>query len=499
MYARTVGRPSEYHRRPMQIYDTLARTPKDLVPRDSGRVGMYVCGATVQSRPHLGHGRYAVVFDVVLRYLEWLGYEVTYVRNVTDVDDKIIAAAAERGISIDAVADEATRAFEASYAALNVRPADVEPRATDHIAEMIALVERLITSGHAYESGGDVYFAVRSFPGYGSLSGRNIDDLVAGARVAPDERKRDPLDFALWKASKPGEPSWDSRWGPGRPGWHIECSAMAEKYLGFGFDIHGGGNDLIFPHHENERAQSEAAAGRSPFANFWMHNGMVTLEGEKMSKSLGNFFTVREVRKAYSRPDVLRMFVLSSHYRSPLNYALDQLDKAQADLTTLYTALRGVTLAPPGEMGGEYRQRFQDAMDDDFNTSAALAALFELAHELNRCKQADEAGNAATLAGVLKELGGVLGLLQEDANGWLQGRSYPNIAAGGVRISGSADVEFIPVTQGLENEQIESLIQKRLDARKSKNWTEADRIRDELKQAGVILEDTAAGTTWRRG
>jgi cysteinyl-tRNA synthetase len=469
----------------MQIYDTLARTPKDLVPRDSGRVGMYVCGATVQSRPHLGHGRYAVVFDVVLRYLEWLGYEVTYVRNVTDVDDKIIAAAAERGISIDAVAGEATRAFEASYAALNVRPADVEPRATDHIAEMIALVERLITSGHAYESGGDVYFAVRSFPGYGSLSGRNIDDLVAGARVAPDERKRDPLDFALWKASKPGEPSWDSRWGPGRPGWHIECSAMAEKYLGFGFDIHGGGNDLIFPHHENERAQSEAAAGRSPFANFWMHNGMVTLEGEKMSKSTGVVIDLLDVLDIHP-PLAVRLFYLRTHYRKPLDFSEMALRDATGSLERLWSFRRRAPGPADADPDPGVMASFRAAMDADFDNAGALAVLFEAVREGNRMLDAGE--DAAPWVAAYDEIAGVFGIAErlaalDDLTDTVLALAHEVGAVG---------------DDGTVEAAVAALVRRRDEARAGRDWSTADAIRNGLDELGIVVEDTADGTRWHR-
>ena len=469
----------------MQIYDTLARMPKDLVPRDSGRVGMYVCGATVQSRPHLGHGRYAVVFDVVLRYLEWLGYEVTYVRNVTDVDDKIIAAAAERGISIDAVAGEATRAFEASYAALNVRPADVEPRATDHIAEMIALVERLITSGHAYESGGDVYFAVRSFPGYGSLSGRNIDDLVAGARVAPDERKRDPLDFALWKASKPGEPSWDSPWGPGRPGWHIECSAMAEKYLGFGFDIHGGGNDLIFPHHENERAQSEAAAGTSPFANFWMHNGMVTLEGEKMSKSTGVVIDLLDVLDIHP-PLAVRLFYLRTHYRKPLDFSEMALRDATGSLERLWSFRRRAPGPADADPDPGVMASFRAAMDADFDNAGALAVLFEAVREGNRMLDAGE--DAAPWVAAYDEIAGVFGIAErlaalDDLTDTVLALAHEVGAVG---------------DDGTVEAAVAALVRRRDEARAGRDWSTADAIRDGLEELGIVVEDTADGTRWHR-
>jgi cysteinyl-tRNA synthetase len=435
---------------------------------------MYVCGMTVYDYCHLGHARVLVVFDVVYRYLKRAGYDVTYVRNITDIDDKILARAAERGEPFGDLTERFIAAMHEDAAALGILPPDAEPRATAHIAEIIAMIERLIANGHAYAAAnGDVYYAVASFPGYGKLSGKDPQDLRAGARVEVGEAKRDPLDFALWKAAKPGEPAWESPWGPGRPGWHIECSAMSTGCLGNHFDIHGGGADLQFPHHENEIAQSEGATGE-PFVNVWMHNGFVRVNEEKMSKSLGNFFTVREILERY-RPEEVRYFILTSHYRSPLNYDDEHLENARGALTRLYTALRGLPEAEPAG-GGEFRERFEAAMDDDFGTPEALAVLFDLVREINRLREGDEAA-ASGLGAELRRLGGVLGILREDPEAYLQG--------GGVA--------------GLSDAQIDERIRRRAEARSARNWAEADRIRDELQAAGVVLEDGAGTTTWRRG
>jgi cysteinyl-tRNA synthetase len=434
---------------------------------------------TVNDLCHLGHARVLVVFDVVYRYLKRAGFDVTYVRNITDIDDKIIRRAAENGEPIDALTDRYIDAMHEDAAALGVLPPDAEPRATAHMEEIVAMIERLLANGHAYSAdNGDVYYAVASFPGYGRLSGKDPQDLRAGARVEVGEAKRDPLDFALWKASKPGEPAWDSPWGPGRPGWHIECSAMSTSCLGNHFDIHGGGADLQFPHHENEIAQSEGATGE-PFVNVWMHNGFVRINEEKMSKSLGNFFTVREILARY-QPEEIRYFILTSHYRSPLNYDDEHLDNARAALTRLYTALRGLPAAQAGTdaaVGDPYRQRFDAAMDDDFNTPEALAVLFDLAREINRVRD-DDPASASALAARLRELGAALGLLGQDAEAYLRA------GVGG---------------QGPSDGEIEALIRRRADARGDRDFAEADRIRDELQQAGVVLEDGSAGTTWRRG
>jgi cysteinyl-tRNA synthetase len=463
----------------LEIYNSLTRRKDPLRPLTPGRVRMYVCGMTVYDLCHLGHARVLVVFDVVYRHLRRLGYDVTYVRNITDVDDKIIRRANENGEPMSALTERFIAAMHEDADRLGVLRPDVEPRATAHMAEIREMIGRLLEKGHAYVAdNGDVYYAVASFPGYGKLSGKDPQDLRAGARVEIGEAKRDPLDFALWKAAKPGEPAWDSPWGPGRPGWHIECSAMSTGCLGNHFDIHGGGADLMFPHHENEIAQSEGATGE-PFVECWMHNGFVRINDEKMSKSLGNFFTVREILQRY-QPEEVRYFILGSHYRSPLNYDDSQLDGARAALTRLYTALRGL---PPdvAAAGGEtYRERFDIAMNDDFNTPEALAVLFDLAREINRLR-GEDAGAAAALGAELRLLGADLGLLGQDPDAYLK-------AGAG---AGAGD--------GLSDAAIDDLIARRAAARKARDFAGADRIRDELQAAGIVLEDGAGGTTWRRG
>ena len=459
----------------IQIYNTLTRSKEALAPIRAGEIRMYVCGMTVYDYCHLGHARVLVAFDVVVRYLRSLGYDVTYVRNITDIDDKIINRANENGELVGALTKRFIDAMHEDERALLVLPPDREPRATDTIDEIIAMVSTLIEKGYAYVGDNkDVYYDVSRFEPYGLLSDKRTEDLRAGARVEVDEAKHDPLDFVLWKAAKPGEPSWDSPWGSGRPGWHIECSAMSSSCLGNHFDIHGGGMDLMFPHHENEIAQSQAATGEK-FVNLWMHNGFVRVDEEKMSKSLGNFFTVREVLSRY-RSEVVRYFLVASHYRSPLNYADQQLDNAQASLTRLYTALRGLEVSKP-DREDEYLTRFCEAMDDDFNTPEALAVLFELAHEINRLR-AGAPANANRLGARLKALGDVLGLLQGDPEAFLQ--------ALGIDSGGE-----------LDRASIEAKIRARDDARADKDWAAADRIRDELKHLGVVLEDGADGTTWR--
>ena len=459
----------------LKIYNDLHRRKETFEPLEPGRVRMYVCGMTVYDYCHLGHARVVVVFDVVQRYLKARGFEVTYVRNITDIDDKIIQRANEQGVPFHELTARFIDAMHEDFDALGVERPTIEPRATEHLGEILAMIERLIERGHAYVAeNGDVYYDVRSFPEYGKLSGKSIDDLEAGARVEPGEGKRDPLDFALWKAAKPGEPAWDSPWGQGRPGWHIECSAMSTTALGDTFDIHGGGADLTFPHHENEIAQSEGATGH-PFVRYWMHNGFVRVNDEKMAKSLGNFFTIREILERY-RPEEVRYFILTSHYRSPLNYDETHLVNARKALDRLYTALRGLPEAEPGE-AEKYVAAFNAAMDDDFNTPEALAVLFELVREINR-ERGQDPEKAARMGAELKRLGGILGLLQDDPETWLKGGS------GG--------------ESGLSDEQIEALIQQRLEARKARNWAEADRIRDELKAQGIVLEDTPQGTIWRR-
>ena len=463
----------------LEIYNSLTREKAPFVPIEPGKVRMYVCGMTVYDLCHLGHARVLVVFDVVYRYLRALGLDVTYIRNITDIDDKIIRRAEERGEPFSELTERFISAMHEDSEALGVLPPTDEPRATAHIDEILAMIRSLIDRGHAYlADSGDVYYAVGTFPGYGSLSGKDPADLRAGARVEIGESKRDPLDFALWKAAKPGEPAWESPWGPGRPGWHIECSAMSTCALGNHFDIHGGGADLQFPHHENEIAQSEGATGET-FVNVWMHNGFVRVNEEKMSKSLGNFFTVREILVRY-RPEEVRYFILTSHYRSPLNYDDEHLENARAALTRLYTALRGLPEAGVDHVasGGEaFRARFHAAMDDDFNTPVALAVLFDLVREINRVRPQDETA-AAALGAELRALGGILGLLQGDPETYLRGEEGET---------------------GLDDAAIDALIAERLAARKAKDWARADRIRDDLAAAGVILEDGPGGTTWRRG
>ncbi|NIP71894.1 MAG: cysteine--tRNA ligase [Gammaproteobacteria bacterium] len=459
----------------LQIYNSMSRRKESLRPLEPGRVRMYVCGMTVYDYCHLGHARVLVAFDVVVRYLRESGYDVTYVRNITDIDDKIIQRANENQEPVDDLTGRFIEAMHEDAAALGVLAPDVEPRATRSMDAIVGMIGALVGGGYAYRAeNGDVYYDVSRFAAYGRLSGKRLEDLRAGARVEVGEAKRDPLDFVLWKAAKPGEPAWDSPWGRGRPGWHIECSAMSTRCLGEHFDIHGGGMDLMFPHHENEIAQSEAATGHR-FVNIWMHNGFVQVDEEKMSKSLGNFFTVREILKRY-QPEVVRYFILSSHYRSPLNYTDQNLDQARGALTRLYTALRGLPAQDwlPEEL---YAKRFREAMDDDFNTPEALSVLFDLAHELNRARE-EEPQRAPALAATLRRLGGVLGLLQDDPEVWLQGGELGQ--------------------HGLDSAEIERLIGQRTRARNKRDFAEADRIRDELKAQGIVLEDTAGGTTWRR-
>ncbi|MGL4752580.1 MAG: cysteine--tRNA ligase [Aeromonadaceae bacterium] len=456
----------------LKIYNSLTRQKEEFKPIHAGKVGMYVCGVTIYDLCHIGHGRTFVGFDVVVRYLRYLGYDVTFVRNITDVDDKIIKRASENNESCEALTERLIGQMHADFDALKLLRPDIEPRATLHIAEIIALVEQLLANGHAYVGdNGDVMFAIDSYPQYGRLSGQDLDQLQAGARVSVEESKRNPLDFVLWKMSKPGEPTWDSPWGAGRPGWHIECSAMNSKHLGNHFDIHGGGSDLMFPHHENEIAQS-CCAHHTQYVNTWMHTGMVMVDREKMSKSLGNFFTIRDVLKVYDA-ETVRYFLMSGHYRSQLNYSDENLNQGRAALERLYTALRGLPVVSAA--GGEqYVERFRAAMDDDFNTPEAYSVLFDLAREVNRLK-GEGATDAAALAGRLRELGGVLGLLQQDPEAFFKGDE--------------ADDEVA---------EIESLIKARNDARAAKDWPAADAARNRLTEMGIVLEDGAGGTTWRR-
>ncbi|MGB5606650.1 MAG: cysteine--tRNA ligase [Gammaproteobacteria bacterium] len=465
----------------LKIYNSLSRRKQTFIPIEKGKVRMYVCGMTVYDYCHLGHARVMVVFDVVTRYLRSQGYKVTYVRNITDIDDKIIKRAQENNESIQELTTRFIEIMHQDAADLGVLKPDLEPKATDSMDEILTMIETLVARDHAYAgANGDVYYDVSRFTDYGKLSGKRVDDLRTGARVAVDEAKDDPLDFVLWKAAKPGEPSWPSPWGPGRPGWHIECSAMSTQCLGAHFDIHGGGMDLMFPHHENEIAQSEPATGE-PFVNYWMHNGFVKVDEEKMSKSLGNFFTVREILKQY-RPEDVRYFILASHYRSPLNYSQENLESARSALTRLYTALRGLSLQEPDTAVDTYTQAFFAAMDDDFNTPEAIAVLFDLAREINKSRATDM-NRANQLGSRLRELAGILGLLQADAEVFLRASPVMRGDAG----------------QQLSEPEIESLIEQRLTARKEKNWSEADRIRTELESRGIVLEDGAEGTAWRRG
>jgi len=470
----------------LTLHNSLSRKKEVFTPITPGQVRMYVCGMTVYDYCHLGHARVLVVFDMVTRWLRSSGYQVTYVRNITDIDDKIIKRAQDNGEPYSALTDRFIAAMHEDSAALGVLPPEHEPRATEYVGNMLNMIQRLIERGHAYAAAnGDVYYAVQSFPTYGQLSGKSLDDLRAGERVEVDLNKRDPMDFVLWKAAKPGEPFWPSPWGAGRPGWHIECSAMGSDLLGKHFDIHGGGQDLQFPHHENEIAQSEGAH-ECKFVNYWLHNGFIRVDNEKMSKSLGNFFTIREVLQQYDA-EVVRFFILRAHYRSPLNYSDQHLDDAKAALTRFYTALRGVVLPDlpglpllPVDWTHPDAMRFKAAMDDDFNTPEAVAVLFDMAAEVNRLRQVDPA-KAAQVAAQLKALAAILGLLQRDPEQFMQG-------GGGEH---EADAGYDAV-------RIEALINERLAARKAKDFKRSDAIRDELKAAGVILEDGAQGTLWRR-
>ncbi|HIE1233087.1 TPA: cysteine--tRNA ligase [Serratia marcescens] len=459
----------------LKIFNTLSRQKEEFKPIHAGKVGMYVCGVTIYDLCHIGHGRTFVAFDVVARYLRYLGYSLNYVRNVTDVDDKIIRRAAENHETCDQLTERMLAEMHADFDALLIDRPDSEPRATQHIAEIIEITQRLIDRDHAYvASNGDVMFSIDSDPQYGLLSRQDLEQLQAGARVEIDDVKRNPMDFVLWKMSKPGEPSWQSPWGPGRPGWHIECSAMNCKQLGTHFDIHGGGSDLMFPHHENEIAQSSCAHD-GPYVNYWMHSGMVMIDKEKMSKSLDNFFTIRDVLGHYDA-ETVRYFLMSGHYRSQLNYSEENLKQARTALERLYTALRG-TDANAAPAGGEaFEARFREAMDDDFNTPEAYSALFDLAREVNRLKEEDMAA-ASGMAAELRKLANVLGLLQQEPEQFLQGGAQ--------------------VDDG-EVAEIEALIKQRNEARAAKDWALADAARDRLNEMHIVLEDGPQGTTWRR-
>lgn len=459
----------------LKIYNSLTRQKEEFKPITEGKVGMYVCGVTIYDLCHIGHGRTFVSFDVISRYLRFLGYDLTFVRNITDIDDKIIKRAAENGETCDALTERLIADMHADFDALNMKRPDVEPRATEYIKEIIALVERLIERGFAYVvSNGDVMFEVKKYDEYGCLSRQDLEQLQAGSRVTLEEAsvKRSGMDFVLWKMSKPGEPTWESPWGPGRPGWHIECSAMNSSILGDHFDIHGGGSDLMFPHHENEIAQS-CCAHDTPYVNTWMHSGMVMVDREKMSKSLGNFFTIRDVLAHYDS-ETVRYFLMSGHYRSQLNYSEENLNQARASLERLYTSLRGLDLSVTPAGGEEFVGRFSTAMNDDFNTPEAYSVLFEMAREVNRLKT-ENIDTASKLGALMRELADVLGLLSQEPEAFLQGGSSNDDVA-----------------------EIEALIKARNDARAAKDWAAADAARDAIAALNIVLEDGPEGTTWRR-
>ncbi len=489
----------------LKIYNSLTRKKEEFTPLQPGRVLMYVCGVTVYDRCHIGHARAAIVFDVIFRFLESIGYEVVYVRNYTDVDDKIINRANQEGVSSQEIAERYIREYEEDMQSLGVRRPTHEPKATDNIPQIITLVQNLKDKGFAYVVDGDVYFSVEKFASYGKLSGRDLQDMRAGARVEVDARKQNPLDFALWKSSKPGEPEWESPWGKGRPGWHIECSAMSQRYLGETFDIHGGGKDLIFPHHENEIAQSEAATGK-PFVRFWVHNGFVNIDHEKMSKSLGNILAIRDLLREH-HPEALRLFLLSTHYRSPVDFSFQSMLEARGNLDRFYTALLGieeflekgkpVAVLEPNKLKGaaleaydkvsSIKEKFQEALEDDFNTALALGTLHELARLLNRILgdknfRKDPAAGALLSEGEarLLEVGSILGVFQERPAQYFADQQR----------------RFL-LTKGLEEENILELIVQRNEARKAKNWAQADAIRSQIAELGVTLEDGPKGTTWK--
>jgi cysteinyl-tRNA synthetase len=488
----------------LRVYNTLTKKKEDFQPREEGKVGIYVCGPTVYDSAHLGHARAAVVFDVIVRYLRYRGLKVTYVRNITDVDDKIIKRAQEEGTSSRSISEKYTREYEENMAALGARPPDIVPRVTDHIPEIQMLIRKILDRDRAYVVDGDVYFRIEAFPEYGKLSNRDKDMMIAGARVDVDPRKHDPLDFALWKAAKPGEPSWPSPWGDGRPGWHIECSAMSMKYLGETIDIHGGGKDLIFPHHENEIAQSEGATGK-PFVRYWLHNGFVNINAEKMSKSLGNFLTIREMFKRH-HPEVVRHFLLSAHYRSPLDFTEEALTESERALERFYTAMREAKIklrvsglefrvkeneklssCPASQVSSnDLREQFLAAMDDDFNTALAIAHVYEAVREINKITSETQTPNSDSLStlhsllSTIEEISGVLGIFGLDPDRYLEQRKMTKVAA-----------------KDVNTEEIERLIAERVKARKSRDFAAADRIRNELKTKGIVLEDTPQGTIWK--
>ncbi len=482
----------------LKIYNTMTRRREEFAPQQPGKVGMYACGVTVYDLSHIGHARAMVVFDVIQRYLRTLGYDVTFVRNYTDIDDKIINRANEEGVAWNVISERYIAEFDRDMAALGIRAPDYTPRATDHIPEMLSMISSLIERGHAYVVEGDVYFDVASFKQYGKLSGKDTESLQSGARVDVDDRKKSPLDFALWKAAKPGEPFWESPWGHGRPGWHIECSAMSQKYLSETFDIHGGGMDLVFPHHENEIAQAECTTGK-PFARYWLHNGFVNIDKEKMSKSLKNFKTIRDVLADY-HPEVIRLFLLTSQYRSPVDFSAQNLAEAQAGLDRFYALLQDVQDASRMYDGdpqtdeerraleavGEFPAKFRAAMDDDFNTAQALGHLYGLTRTLNAAvhRPGQETGAfsrrlADAACAVFRDAGSVFGLFQADPAQYFAVRKQDGIS-----------------TAGLGESDIQRLIDERLEARRQKNWARADEIRDELAAKGIALKDSPQGTEW---
>ena len=487
----------------IRVYNTLTGKKEDFVPLHEGKVGMYVCGVTVYDLCHIGHARSAIIFDILYRYFRYRGYEVTFVRNFTDIDDKIINRANQEGVDYKTIAERYIREFGVDMGGLGLEKATIEPRATDHIPGMIQLVSTLVENGYAYPGGGDVFFSVERFKEYGKLSKRNLEEMQAGARVEIDEKKKNPLDFVLWKGSKPGEPFWESPWGKGRPGWHIECSVMSMKYLGETFDIHGGGKDLVFPHHENEIAQSEGATGK-PFARYWIHNGFINIDKAKMSKSLGNILTIKEAIKEW-HPEVLRLFFLSSHYRSPLDYTEESLKEAKSGLDRFYTTLKAVqdelkkppqpnpdkvnspTFKEAHQAIDSFQTRFEEAMDEDFNTAEALGYFFDLQTHLNNLLNLSKGRPTEEILSVMKKgadyfskMGSVFGLFKDDPESYLKEQR----AAGIKQLN-------------LSEEEILKLIEERNGARKEKNWKRSDEIRNDLLKKEIILEDSPSGTNWK--
>ncbi len=469
------------------LYNTLTQKKEELVPYSENKIKMYVCGPTVYSSAHLGHARAAVTFDVIERFLTYLGYEVTYVRNFTDIDDKIIAKANETGVAAHEISEKYIQEYQEDMASIGVKAPTIQPKVTEHVPEIVEMIQKIIDNGHAYQSDGDVFFSVKKFNGYGKLSRRDPDDMMAGTRIDINEKKEDPLDFALWKSAKPGEPYWESPWGNGRPGWHIECSLMSTKYLGDSFDIHGGGKDLIFPHHENEIAQSEAATGK-PFAKYWVHNGLIQINREKMSKSIGNILNVREAVSMWSK-EAIRLFFLSHQYLNPADFSDTTMNEAEAALERLYITLKRANDVGKNGNGEDkqletsvetFKERWVQSMCDDFNTAEALGSLFELTRAINR--SLDSVGWTPSLEAALEEInhfGSTLGILEYEPDEYLQG------------------LKLEQASSGITEQEIEELIEERISARKEKNWARADEIRDELDEKGIVLEDKAEGTIWR--